>query len=165
MQITISLSDQTLTLDSRAGRFVYPVSSALNGAGERHGSGCTPRGRHLVRARFGAGLPAAAVFQGRRFTGERWTAELASAHPGRDWMLSRILWLGGLEPGRNQGGDVDSFRRFIYIHGTADSEPMGEPASHGCIRMRNADVIDLFERVPVATPVTIIEAPAARPTD
>ena len=157
MQITLSLSEQKLILEGREGNFLYLVSTAAQGAGEQQGSQCTPRGRHLVRARFGAGLPAGAVFLGRRFTGEYFSPALAEAHPGRDWVLSRILWLGGMEPGHNQGGDVDSFQRFIYIHGTPDTEPMGEPASHGCIRMRNADVIDLFDRVPVATPVVIVE--------
>lgn len=157
MQITISLSEQKLILEGRDGNFLYVVSTAAKGAGEQQDSGCTPRGRHLVRARFGVGLAAGAVFQGRRFTGEYFTQALADAYPDRDWMLSRILWLGGMEPGHNQGGDVDSFRRFIYIHGTPDTEPMGEPASYGCIRMRNADVIDLFDRVPVATPVIVVE--------
>lgn len=157
MQITLSLSEQKLILEGREGNFLYSVSTAAKGPGEQRGSECTPRGRHLVRARFGVGLAAGAVFQGRRFTGEYFTPAWADALPGQDWVLSRILWLGGMEPGYNQGGDVDSFRRFIYIHGTPDAEPMGEPASHGCIRMHNADVIDLFDRVPVATPVMIIE--------
>lgn len=157
MHITISLSAQTLTLESAKDSRVYVVSTAAVGAGEKQGSGATPRGRHLVRARIGAGLPAGAVFSGRRFTGEIYSQALAEREPGRDWMLSRILWLGGMEPGVNQGGDVDSFRRFIYIHGTPDSEPMGQPASHGCVRMRNGDVIDLFDRVPVGTAVRIIE--------
>lgn len=157
MPITISLSRQSLTLQGPDGLLRrYPVSTALAGAGERNGSGATPLGRHLVRARFGAGLPEGAVFAGRRFTGEIYHPQLAAADPQRDWMLSRILWLGGAEAGRNQGGNVDSFRRFIYIHGTPDSEPMGEPASHGCVRMRNADVIELFEWVPVGTAVEIV---------
>ncbi|MBL7250173.1 L,D-transpeptidase family protein [Alloalcanivorax sp. C16-2] len=157
MLITVSLSDQTLTLQDGAERHLFPVSTAAAGAGNRCGSNATPLGRHLVRARFGAGLPEGAVFQGRRFHGEIHDPARAAEHPDRDWILSRILWLGGLEPGLNLGGDVDSFRRFIYIHGTPDSEPMGTPASHGCIRMRNTDVIALFARVPVATPVTLVD--------
>lgn len=133
----------------------YPVSTALNGVGEQEGSGCTPRGRHYVRAKIGAGLPVGAVLRGRRHTGEVWSPELAAAHPDRDWILTRILWLCGCEPGRNRLGNVDSMRRFIYIHGTPDTEPMGTPRSHGCIRMRNADLLDLFERVPAGTPVYI----------
>lgn len=133
----------------------FPVSTALNGPGERSGSGCTPRGAHYVRARIGSGLPAGAVLRGRRPTGEVWTPALSAAHPERDWILSRILWLCGREPGRNRGGDVDTMRRYIYIHGTPDTEPMGDPRSHGCIRMRNADILSLFDRVPAGTPVDI----------
>ncbi|OEY68039.1 L,D-transpeptidase [Marinobacter sp. X15-166B] len=133
----------------------YPVSTALNGAGERADSGCTPRGRHYIRAAIGAGLPANTVFVGRRPTGELYTPQLAAQFPGRDWILSRILWLCGLESGRNRGAGVDSFRRFIYIHGTPDSEPMGVPRSHGCVRMRNADLIELFGLIAPGTRVLI----------
>lgn len=156
-RIEISLDAQTLTLfpeDSSVPRF-YPVSTALNGPGERDGSGCTPRGWHYVRAMIGAGAPLNAVFIARRPTGEVYSPELARQYPRRDWILSRILWLCGLEPGKNRGPGVDSFRRFIYIHGTPDSEPMGVPRSHGCVRMRNADVVDLFERLGPGTPVLI----------
>lgn len=138
----------------------WPVSTATRGAGEREGSQQTPRGRHLVRARIGADLPAGAVLVGRRPTGETWSPELARKHPGRDWILSRILWLSGLEPGRNRLGEVDTMRRYIYIHGTPDDQPMGVPGSHGCIRMRNADVIELYELVPAGTPVLIHEGRA-----
>ena len=92
---------------------------------------------------------------GRRHTGEIYTPELARQFPERDWILSRILWLCGLEPGKNRGGSVDTMRRYIYIHGTPDSEPMGVPKSHGCIRMRNQDVIRLFDMVTPGTPVLI----------
>ncbi len=156
MELIINLTEQYLELrGERTERFA--ISSARNGAGEAMGSEATPRGRHVVRARFGSGLPEGAVLAGRKFSGEIYDAELAEQHPDRDWVLTRILWLGGLEPGRNQGGNVDSFRRFIYIHGTPDGEPMGTPASHGCIRMRNADLIRLFDQVPVGTLVTITE--------
>lgn len=134
----------------------YPVSTGLRGVGERKGSEQTPRGAHYVRARIGAGLPSGAVLRGRRHTGEVWDAALAELQPGRDWILSRILWLCGREPGRNRLGDVDTQQRYIYIHGTPDTEPMGEPRSHGCIRMRNADVIELFDLVPAGTPVDIV---------
>ena len=159
MQIEISIAEQRLWLRDDAGRLLaeYPVSTAANGAGEASGSNCTPRGRHVVRARIGEGAPLGAVFVGRRPTGEVWTPELAVQFPARDWILTRILWLSGCEPGFNRSGSVDSMRRYIYIHGTPDSEPMGVPRSHGCIRMRNADVINLFERVPVGTPVTIVD--------
>ncbi|MBU3736595.1 MAG: L,D-transpeptidase [Methylobacterium sp.] len=157
MHIEISISEQCLRLLDDAGALlcVYPVSTALNGAGEDAGSGCTPRGRHVIRAKIGDGLPLNTVFVGRRPTGEMWTPELAAANPGRDWILTRILWLSGCEPGFNRLGKVDSMRRFIYIHGTPDTEPLGAPRSHGCIRMRNADLIALFELVPPATPVLI----------
>lgn len=157
-QILVSLAEQRLLgLCDGVVVFACTVSTALNGAGERDGSGCTPRGRHRVRARIGDGQPLAAVFVGRRPTGEVWTPELHAAHPGRDWILSRILWLSGTEPGRNRLGSCDSMRRYIYIHGTPDTEPMGVPRSHGCIRMRNDDVIALFDAVPAGTPVTISE--------
>ena len=119
------------------------------------GSGCTPLGRHYIRARIGDGLPEGTVFVGRRPTGEIHSEALAREQPQRDWILSRILWLCGLEPGFNRGGKVDSMRRFIYIHGTPDMEPMGVPRSHGCIRMRNADLLQLFEWLPVGTQVDI----------
>lgn len=157
MQIEIDIGTQRLTLLDQNGVLSaeYPVSTALNGPGEIEGSGCTPRGRHVVRARIGAGAPSGAVFRGRRPTGEVWTPELAARFPERDWILSRILWLSGCESGRNRLGAVDTMRRYIYIHGTPDDQPMGVPLSHGCIRMRNCDVIELFERVPVGTIVDI----------
>lgn len=135
----------------------YVVSTAANGAGELMGSERTPRGWHLVRAKIGEGLAVNTVFVGRRPTGEFYTHELAAREPERDWILTRILWLSGLEPGRNRLGNVDSFRRFIYIHGCPDDAPMGVPASHGCIRMRNRDMLDLFDAVPAGTRVLIHE--------
>jgi lipoprotein-anchoring transpeptidase ErfK/SrfK len=155
----ISIADQLLHGFSQ-GRLCLrlPISTARNGAGELNGSGCTPRGRHLVRARIGAGLPSGAVLRGRRWTGEVWTPELHAQFPGRDWILTRILWLSGCEPGINRLGAVDTFRRYIYLHGTPDCEPMGVPLSHGCVRLRNADLLDLFERVPAGCAVQIDEA-------
>ncbi len=133
----------------------YAVSTALQGVGERSGSGCTPRGLHRVRAKVGAGCDAATVFVGRRPTGEIFTPELALQQPGRDWILCRILWLTGCEPGVNRGGAVDTLRRYIYIHGCPDGTPLGVPASHGCVRMANADLVQLFDAVVVGTPVRI----------
>lgn len=158
LTIEISLSQQTLTLLGSADKLLarYSVSTALNGPGEQQSSGCTPRGEHYVRAMVGGGLPLGTVFRARRPTGEIYSAELASHHPERDWILSRILWLCGREPGRNRGFGVDTFHRFIYIHGTPDTEPMGIPMSHGCIRMRNTDVSDLFEQVRPGTAVVIL---------
>ena len=158
MHIHIDIARQTLELfDGDVCIRRYPVSTASNGAGERQDSGCTPRGRHRIRAKIGAGMPPGMAFRGRRPTGEIWTPELARTHPGRDWMLSRILWLCGEEPGRNRGGDVDSMRRYIYIHGTGDDQPMGEPRSHGCVRMRKHDVIELFNLVEAGTLVDIAD--------
>jgi lipoprotein-anchoring transpeptidase ErfK/SrfK len=123
----------------------FPVSTGLKGAGECYGSGCTPRGLHRVRIKIGEGCPENTVFVGRRPTGESYSEALAEQQPERDWVLTRIIWLTGVEPGFNRGGKVDTLRRYIYIHGTPDSEPMGVPRSHGCIRMRNRDLIDLFD--------------------
>lgn len=135
----------------------FPVSTALKGPGEWLGSGCTPRGLHRLKIKIGQDCPVNAVFVGRRFTGELYTSELAAREPGRDWILTRILWLTGLEPGRNRGGECDTLRRLIYIHGTPDSEPMGEPCSHGCVRMRNADIVELFDAVAAGILVDILE--------
>lgn len=158
LHIQISIADQSLTL-LQQGQAVrrYIVSTALNGPGEQKNSGCTPRGDHYIRAKIGAGLPENAVLVGRRFTGEIYNDSLAEQHPERDWILSRILWLCGSEKGRNRLADVDTMQRYIYIHGTPDTEPMGVAKSHGCIRMRNADVIELFEQVLPGTPVEIKE--------
>lgn len=142
---------------------VFRISTALNGSGELENTGCTPRGEHVVSEKFGDGLPENAVFVGREFTQEIYTDELGKDNPDRDWILSRILWLDGCEDGKNKGNTVDgqlcdSKSRYIYIHGTPDTEPMGVAKSHGCVRMRNTDVMELFDLVEVGTPVTIIES-------
>jgi len=134
----------------------FSISTSRFGPGETADSGCTPRGTHVIRAMIGHGLPAGACFVGRRFTGEIWSPELARSAPGRDWILSRVIWLSGHERGRNRLGAVDTMRRYIYIHGTPDSELVGVPFSHGCIRMRNADMIELFEQVAAGMPVEIL---------
>ena len=155
--ILISLAGQRLRL-FRDGVCLrsYPVSTAANGAGELEGSGCTPRGRHRIRAKIGRGVPPGTVFVGRRPTGETFTPELARLHPDRDWILTRILWLSGCEPGVNRLGRVDTMRRYIYIHGCPDGSPIGVAASQGCIRMRNADVTELFDLVEAGTAVKIV---------
>lgn len=154
--LLIDVDRQTLRLcDGAASLAVYPVSTALNGVGERMGSGCTPRGLHRVRMRIGDGCPPGTVFRGRRPTGEVYDAALGAADPERDWILTRILWLTGCEPGRNRGGCLDTLRRFIYIHGCPDSEPMGVPRSHGCIRMHSRQLIELFDQTPLGTPVMV----------
>jgi len=135
----------------------YPVSTAKNGAGELRGSECTPRGWHKIRAKIGADKPMQTVFVGRRATGEIYNADLARQYPQRDWILTRILWLGGLEPGKNRYGKVDTTWRYIYIHGCPDELMTGSPDSHGCIRMKNSDVLDLFNRVEAGFKVYIHE--------
>jgi L,D-transpeptidase YbiS len=159
VKIEIDLASQTLTLLDDEGRVLrrYPVSTAANGPGEQAGSLCTPRGRHIVRAKIGAGQPLGAVFRSRRPTGEVYTPELGKAEPGRDWILTRILWLSGKEPGFNRLGACDTMRRYIYIHGSPDETFEQAPRSHGCIRMRNADVAELFDLVPPYTEVEIVE--------
>ncbi len=155
-RIEISIPDQSLALLEN-GREIrrYVVSTSRNGAGERQGSFCTPRGEHIVRAKIGTGQPLNTVFVRRRPTGEIWTSELAERFPGRDWILTRILWLSGCEPGRNRMGEVDTMRRYIYIHGSPDTVEIGKPGSIGCIRMRSADVVELFDLLPPYTPVGI----------
>jgi L,D-transpeptidase YbiS len=153
MKILIDVGRQQLTCGAKS----YPVSTAANGCGEKNGSFCTPRGRHIVRAKIGAGQPLGAVFVRRRPTGEIWSPELHARYPGRDWMLTRLLWLSGKEPGYNRLGDVDTMRRVIYIHGTHDYAELGKPGSHGCIRMRNADIAELFDLVPPYAEVDIKE--------
>ena len=155
-RIEISIPEQSLALleDGRDLRR-YAVSTSRNGPGEREGSFCTPRGEHIVRAKIGAGQPVNAVFVRRRPTGEIWTPELTGRFPGRDWILTRILWLSGCEPGRNRMGEVDTMQRYIYIHGSPDAVEMGKPGSIGCIRMRNHDIVELFELVPPGTEVGI----------
>jgi len=159
-RIEIDLASQKLVL-LREGRrlFSAAISSALNGAGERNGSGCTPRGRHAIRLCIGAGEPLNRVFAGRRPTTEIYSPQLAEQYPERDWILTRILWLTGREPGFNRGGARDTLRRFIYIHGCPDSAPIGVPRSHGCIRMRNIDLLRLFDQVSTGTHVLISEGP------
>jgi lipoprotein-anchoring transpeptidase ErfK/SrfK len=159
MKIIIRISTQTLELFDDGGTMLcrYFVSTAANGAGEVCGSYCTPRGKHVIRARIGAGCPENTVFVRRRPTGEIYNPELGAQFPERDWILTRILWLSGCEPGFNRLGSSDTMRRYIYIHGTPDSVPVGQPGSHGCIRMRNADLLELFAQVSAGTAVEIIE--------
>lgn len=159
-RIRISVPKQTLQLFDDAGRLLrqYAVSTSKNGVGEQCDSDCTPRGKHIIRAKIGAGQALNAVFAGRRPTGEIYTVELGQRHPDRDWILTRILWLSGCEPGFNRLREVDTMRRYIYIHGTSDEQRIGAPVSHGCIRMRNSDVIELFDAVTPGTPVEIVDA-------
>ncbi len=163
LQLTISLATQQLFVhdsDGHGNEWLirqFSVSTAAKGAGEQNGSFQTPRGRHLIAEKIGEDAPMYAAFRGRKQTGEIWTSQLGTADPQRDWILSRILWLAGCEPGKNQGGNVDTQARYIYIHGTHAEDRIGTPCSHGCIRMNNADVIDVFDLVETGTAVDIIE--------
>lgn len=159
MRIRVSLPTQTLELRRDEGHLLrrYVVSTAANGAGELSGSFCTPRGRHRIRAKIGAGHAPNTVFVRRRPTGEIWSQALGNASPDRDWILTRILWLSGCEPGYNRLGKVDTMRRYIYIHGSPDNVPFGVPGSHGCVRMRNADIVELFDLVTAGTDVEIVD--------
>ena len=161
VQLVINIAQQTLTLYQHNKEVTqYTVSTAKNGIGSQQDSGCTPLGKHFIAEKIGANEPMNSVFVGRVPTGEIYSAELGKQHPERDWILSRILWLSGLEEGCNKGsnsqGDCDTYQRYIYIHGTPDTEPMGVPLSHGCIRMRNEDIMELFEQVEEGTTVTIV---------
>ena len=154
--IHIRLDEQRLYLrQDEALLFECPISSALNGPGEQQGSGCTPRGWHQIRACIGTGCESGTVFVARRPTGEVYSPALAAAAPQRDWILTRILWLSGLEPGKNRLGAVDTMRRYIYLHGCPDELPMGVALSHGCIRLRNTDIMRLYDLVKAGTRVLI----------
>lgn len=157
MKIHITIPDQRLALIDDQGTALkqYLISSAKNGTGQQNGSFCTPLGKHIIRAKIGAGQPVNTVFVRRRPTGEIYTPKLGQQFPKRDWILTRILWLSGCEPGYNRLGSVDTMRRYIYIHGTPDSVEMGKPGSIGCIRIANHDLLELFEHVPVGTAVDI----------
>lgn len=159
-RIEVDIPGQNLHLYDAQGRLLWQtqVSTAKNGVGERRHSERTPRGQHKIRAKIGAGAPANTVFVGRRPTGEIYSPQLRTLFPQRDWILTRILWLSGLEVGKNRLGEVDTMRRYIYIHGAPDEDPMGVPSSHGCIKMRNQDIISLYDRVPVGTLVHILGA-------
>ncbi len=158
--IRVLLDQQLLLLEREDGRLErsYMISSAAKGVGEQWGSECTPRGRHRIRRCIGAGCAENTVFAARRPTGELYSAELARRHPNRDWILTRILWLEGIEEGFNRGGRVDTGRRHIYIHGTPDQTRLGIPGSHGCIRMSNQEIIELYNAVREGTPVFIHES-------
>ncbi|WP_090656879.1 L,D-transpeptidase [Nitrosomonas marina] len=158
MKINISIRKQQLDLLNDDSQLIrrYQISSAKNGTGQQNGSFCTPLGKHIVRAKIGSEQPVNTVFVRRRPTGEIYSPELGERYPARDWILTRILWLSGCEPGFNRLGTVDTMQRYIYIHGSPDSVEMGKPGSIGCIRISNHDLLDLFDRVAVGTQVDII---------
>jgi hypothetical protein len=154
--VLVSLPEQRLRLLQESRTIAsYAVSTARNGAGELNGSGCTPRGLHEIYEKIGAGAPLNSVFVGRRPTGEIYSPALAAQMPQRDWVLTRILWLSGLEPGHNRHGEQDTLQRYIYIHGCPDELPLGVPLSHGCIRMGNQAIVELFEQLSVGDRVMI----------
>ncbi|HTT08634.1 MAG TPA: L,D-transpeptidase [Gammaproteobacteria bacterium] len=155
--IEIDLASQSLRLldDADTVLMTCAVSAARNGPGEKLNSECTPRGWHCIEAKIGEGCPVNTVFVNREPTGEIYSRTLRDQSPGRDWILTRILWLRGLEAGRNLGGDVDTHARYIYLHGTPDEVPMGAPGSRGCIRMRNTDLLALYDLIEVGTRVLI----------
>lgn len=157
MRVVISIPSQELDLWDENHNIIrkYQISSAVNGVGQEYGSFCTPLGKHIIRAKIGTSQPINTVFIRRRPTGEIYTPELGSRYPGRDWILTRILWLSGCEPGFNRMGKVDTMRRYIYIHGSPDSAEMGKPGSIGCIRMHNRDLLELFDLVNAGTEVDI----------
>jgi L,D-transpeptidase YbiS len=157
MHIEISIQQQTLTVLNDDGELIaqFPVSTAANGVGCEKDSGCTPLGLHIIRAKIGEGAEPNTVFVGRRSRGEICTPELMAQFPDRDWILTRILWLSGKEVGKNRLGNVDTMQRYIYIHGTPDSTEMGKIGSHGCVRMRNDDMVQLFNMVRAGTAVNI----------
>jgi len=160
VKLLVNVAEQAASLLADSGIVIrrYPVSTAAKGVGEVINSYCTPRGRHVVRAKIGAGMPLNTVFVRRRPTGEIYSTALHESAPERDWILTRILWLSGCEPGRNRLGAVDTMRRYIYIHGTPDGTVLGKPGSHGCIRMANRDIVELFDLFPLFGEVEIVES-------
>ncbi len=157
MKINISIARQQLDLFDEKGQIIkqYSISSAKKGTGQEYGSFCTPLGKHIIRAKIGSGQAMNTVFIKRRPTGEIYSTELGRQYPNRDWILTRIMWLSGCEPGFNRLGSVDTMRRYIYIHGSPDSVAMGIPGSIGCIRMRNGELMELFDLIPAGTEVEI----------
>ena len=159
--IHIIPSSQTLNLIHNNKPVIkYTISTAKNGLGEKKGSEKTPTGWHVVRAKIGDGQKLNTVFVSRRPTGEIYSSELlakeiAAKNPNRDWILTRIFWLSGLEIGKNRLGDVDTMQRYVYIHGSPDSVSFGKPNSRGCVNMKNNDLLDLFAKVPVGTKIFI----------
>ena len=156
--INISIKQQALTLiDDGSVIKYFKVSTSLKGIGQIKNSLQTPIGRHYIRAKIGKDQPILTIFEGRRPTGQIWSNSHSNSEPNHDWILSRILWLSGKELGFNRLGNFDTMQRYIYIHGTADENKLGKPLSHGCIRMSNNDVIELFDLIHVGTIVNINE--------
>lgn len=156
--IDVDVTNQRLSLiENNSVVKQFPVSTAKNGLGEKNGSECTPRGLHLIRAKIGKDAKENTVFIARRSSGEIYSSALRLQFPERDWILTRILWLSGLETGKNRGGEVDTMRRYVYIHGSPDDDSFEAPSSHGCVKMRNKDIIELYEQTETGLPVSIHE--------
>ena len=156
--INISIKQQVLTLiDNGSVIKCFKVSTSIKGIGQIKNSFQTPIGRHYIRAKIGKDQPILTIFEGRRPTGQIWSNSYSNSEPNHDWILSRILWLSGKELGFNRLGNFDTMQRYIYIHGTADEDKLGKPLSHGCIRMSNNDVIEIFDLIHVGTIVNINE--------
>ena len=154
--IFVSIADQSLSLNSHKEDITYPVSTAKLGPGEKKNSYCTPRGKHIIRAKIGTNASRGEIFKSRRATGEVFSKNRHN-DKNSDWILTRILWLSGIEKGKNRLGNVDTMQRYIYIHGTPEEGFIGQPASHGCIRMKNTDVIELYDIIDEGTPIYILK--------
>ncbi|GAV19214.1 putative L,D-transpeptidase YbiS precursor [Mariprofundus micogutta] len=151
--IIISVSEQMLYHRRKTGViYAYPVSTATNGTGNQSGSFQTPLGRHRIAEKIGHCMPLLTAFSARE---PFCIYDPQTDNPNQDWILTRILWLKGCETGKNRRGKVDTHARYIYIHGTHEEDKIGNPASHGCIRMRNEDMLELFEHVAVGESVRI----------
>ena len=154
--IDIDVGKQQLTLfDGEKVLSLYAISTAKNGTGQQNGSECTPLGLHTIGSKIGSDAEENSVFIGREETGEIFSETLRENHPDRDWILTRILWLNGKEEGINKGGEVDTFSRYIYIHGCPDNDSFSSPSSHGCVKMRNKDIIELYENIDAGARVFI----------
>jgi len=158
VSLRISIANQNLEVLDGNGHILnsFDISSAANGSGQMMGSECTPMGKHVIRAKIGDGQPVNTIYRGRRPTGEIYQPGMCEQQPDRDWILTRILWLSGCEQGFNRLGDVDSMRRYIYIHGTPDEVDLTVPGSKGCIRIKNNDLLKLFDLVSPGTKVEIV---------
>ncbi len=151
--IIVSIKEQVLYHRRRTGVWLsFAISTSAFGTGNEKNSFKTPLGKHRICAKIGDDMPVYTAFHGREPVG---TFDPESDYLDRDWILSRILWLDGCEPGKNKGGRMDSKHRYIYIHGTHEEDKLGTPASHGCIRMSNLDILDMFEHAFVGERVLI----------